>query len=43
MRNIYVKFTGIFLSAALFIGQLTANSPCVFEFYQPEVPTELKR
>ena len=43
MKNVFVKLSSVFLSGVLFVGQLTANAACILEFYQPKVPTALKR
>ena len=43
MKKVIIKLSGIFLSGVLLIGQLTANTVCLAEFYQPQVPAELKR
>ena len=43
MHKLSIKLSGCFLSAVLLVGQLTANAPCALEFYQPEIPAELKR
>ena len=40
MKNVIIKLSSVFLGGVLFVGQLTA---CILEFYQPKVPTALKR
>lgn len=43
MKKIAAKLGGQFLAAVFIVGQLTANSASVLEFYQPKVPGSLKR
>lgn len=43
MKKLLAKASTMFLGAVLFIGQLTANSACFFDYYQPEVPAQLKK
>ncbi len=43
MRTIFTKLSGCFLSAVLTIGIAAANTPCALEYYQPQVPKELKK
>ena len=43
MKNVFVKLSSVFLGGVLFVGQLAANAACILEFYQPKVPTALKR
>ncbi len=42
MRKHLFKLTGFFLATVLMVGQVSANLPCVFEYYQPKVPAQLK-
>lgn len=43
MKNIWAKLGSQFLAAVFVFGQFTANSASVLEFYQPKVPSSLKR
>lgn len=42
MKKLFSKLTGVFLATVLMVGQVSANLPCVFEYYQPKVPAQLK-
>ncbi len=42
MKKLISKLTGVFLVAVLIVGQISANLPCAFEYYQPKVPAQLK-
>lgn len=43
MKNLFAKLSGMFLGAVFVLGQFTANSACMAEYYQPEVPAGLKK
>lgn len=43
MKKLLAKASTIFLGAVLFVGQLSANAACLGEYYQPEVPAQLKK
>ena len=43
MKKLIAKVTTSFLALTLFIGQLSTNLACVGDYYQPEVPQDLKR
>lgn len=43
MKELIFKLTGAFLTIVLMVGQISANLPCMCEYYQPKVPAQLKR
>lgn len=43
MKHFITKLSTAFLACVLFVGQLSANLACFGDYYQPEVPAELKK
>lgn len=43
MKKFLTKTTSAFLAFTFFVGQLSANMACWGDYYQPEVPAELKK
>ena len=41
LKKFIIRHSAILLSAALFIGQLSANIGCSGPYYQPKVPSQL--
>ena len=43
MKRFATKITTAFLAFTFFVGQASANFACVGDYYQPEVPAELRK
>lgn len=43
MKHFTAKVTTSFLAFILFIGQVSSNFACLGDYYQPEVPEELRK
>ena len=43
MKRFTTKITTAFLAFTFFLGQLSTNLACFGDYYQPEVPAELRK